>query len=77
MTVIVAMMELRDRQVEGEKDTAMGTIITIITIMGKAMEREREGRGVRMHTRRCPSLRTEAPRTRDKKLILCFDEYEL
>lgn len=77
MTVIVAMMELRDRQVEGEKDAAMGTIMTITTIMEKAIGREREERGVRMHTKRCLSLRTEAPRIRDKKLSSTAMRYRL
>jgi len=67
--VIVAIMELRDRRVEEEKDTVMATIIAIITIMAKTMVMERADPGVRMHMRECPSLRMEALRIR----VRCSD----
>lgn len=66
---IVVTMALRGPQVEKEAagvntDTIMTTTTTMTTAMELERERARGERGVRMHTRKSPNLRTEPGKTR-------------
>jgi hypothetical protein len=69
--VIVGMMALRDQRENRGMDKKMG-IITIMT-MGREMRkvgRGKGGRGVRMHTRRCLSIRVGVQRIKDRTLCM-------
>jgi hypothetical protein len=71
---IAEMMALRDRRNE-DADTIMITTTTTDTTIPMTMAKEREGGGVRMHTRRCQNLKALGRNTKAEERSYAQSSY--